>query len=366
MTPLLLICCWVAADNGTDPLDAALAKPVTQGVVAQPLPAALAALSREQAVAILFDGPAFAGARVRPADVKLTIGKAATLAAALDESLRPHKLTWFARYGAILVTTEEAARSQYLEARVYRLTRSVPPQRRVNAITSIVAPETWTNVGGPGEAMALPPNKIVVRQSPTVHRQILAKFGSTLEVVRPPALDAKAVNKVERKLAGTATFDFDNIPLTAAAARLARGTDLPIRVDLAALKDAGIADEVRVSLRIAAPHALGDGLGLLVEQTDPRLAWVADEEGVSITTRKAAKAKLIRRTYAVGDVLPEGGLETLILAIHDCIEPRSWDDLGGDATIKPSDKEGAIEVSHDGPTQRQIAQLLAALRAARK
>src|SRR5205085_8203769 len=131
------------------------------------------------------------------------------LADTLDDLLRPHKLAWLARHEVVLITTATAAQEKYPEMRVYKLTRPVPVQRRINSITATLAPESWANVGGPGEAAPLPPRLMVVRQSPLVHRQIAAKFAGSLTPVHArETIEPGDSGTIEKKLAAAATIDF--------------------------------------------------------------------------------------------------------------------------------------------------------------
>jgi hypothetical protein len=357
-----------------DPLAAALEKPANLDVAGAALPDVAASLSRSHGIPIILDARALGAAGMRAKEVTIAAkAKDQPLGAALDDLLRPHKLIWITRHDVLLVTTTAAAEARYVEARVYRLTRPVPVQRRINTITSTVAPESWANVGGPGEAAPLPPRAMIVRQSPLVHRQIAAKFASSLvPVMARQPVELAGGGETAKKLAAPAPIDLEDVPLGDALRKLGGASGLKIAVDDKSLEDAGIRPrDLRITLHVGHSAAgkalrLAAGLSLLVEQADPQLTWTADDSGALVTTAKAAGRRLVRRDYDVADILPDGGLDTLIAAIRDTIAPADWEEVGGEGALKPGDKPGTLEVSQSDPVHRELAQLFAALRAARR
>jgi hypothetical protein len=218
--------------------------------------------------------------------------------------------------------------------------------------------------------MALPPELLVVHQSPLVHREIAAKFGNSLTVVRaPPAAKPATARTVEEKLEALTEVDFDRVPLPAALDSLAKRHAVKIAIDESALKAAEVrSDEQRVTLRLGKDlrtrkPSLASGLSLLLERVDANLTWIADDGGITITTPKAAKERLVRRTYDVSDLLPEGGMETLIHAIQSTIAPADWEEVGGAGSIRAGAARGALDVSQSCAVHRELRQLLADMRA---
>jgi hypothetical protein len=354
------------------PVEAALARPAIFQFAKAPLPDVMAALSRSHGIPILADRRALQTAGIRPSEIAITaMAKSKPLGTALDSLLRPHKLAWIVWHDVVLVTTASAAQEKYQETHVYKLTRRVPLQRRIATITQTVASESWANVGGPGDAAPLPPGLLVIRQSPLVHQQIAEKFANSLAPVRArQAVEPAEGSEIEKKLESPSLIDFDNVPLTGALKSLRELHAVKITLDEAALKEAEIRGEkLLVTARIGKGIRLASGLSLLLEQADPKLAntklaWTADDAGITITTHEAAKAKPIRRTYKVSDLLPDGELEPLIEAIQTTVSPADWEEVGGEGTIKPGTERGTLDVSQSYPIHRQLRQLFADLRAA--
>jgi hypothetical protein len=348
-----------------DAVAAALGKPANLDVAGAPLSEVVTSLATSQRVPIVFDWPMLRSAGIRPQEIAVTAKtKDQSLAAALDDLLRPHKLAWIVRHDVVLVTTVAAAQERYVETRVYRLTRPVAPQRRINTIMSTVAPETWANAGGPGDAVALPPRAMAIRQSPLVHRQILAKFANSLVAVRGRGELAEKAETAKR-LAGPIKITFEDAPLADALRRLSEASGLRITLDEASLKEAGIhGDELRITLVIGEAPQLAAGLSLLLEQADPKLAWTEGEDGIVVRSVKAASAQRVRRTYRVGDILPDGELETLMQAIRDTIAPADWEEIGGEGILRAGEKPDTLEVTQSDPVHRELRRLFADLRAA--
>lgn len=102
-----------------------------------------------------------------------------SLRSALALVLSPLDLDYVIHHEVLMITTEEAARS-HLDPRIYLL-EDLNPDRLVELITRVIAPETWQEVGGTGYITALE-GGLVIAQTDHVHAQI-ADFIRTLRPV---------------------------------------------------------------------------------------------------------------------------------------------------------------------------------------
>ncbi len=95
------------------------------------------------------------------------------LDSALDLLLQQYDLTYIIYNEVLLITSEDRALST-LETRAYptNVVSGQSAEELIEVITSIVAPDTWKESGGGEGAIALIGNRLVVRQTYAVHREI--------------------------------------------------------------------------------------------------------------------------------------------------------------------------------------------------
>jgi hypothetical protein len=116
---------------------------------------------------------------------------------------------------------------------------------------------------------------------------------------------------------------------------LATFTGQPIILDKQAMDEAGVAYDSQVTLEVkgltmrTVLHKILGDLGL---------TYVVREEAIQVTTPLKAESMLVTKVYYIGDLLASGGLPSrrirrLIEIIQSTVEPRSWQENGGKATI---------------------------------
>ncbi|MGM0487018.1 MAG: hypothetical protein ACQESR_09690 [Planctomycetota bacterium] len=129
-------------------------------------------------------------------DTPISCGlKGISLRSALALLLSRLDLDYVIHHEVLMITTEEAARS-HLDPRLY-LIEDLNPDRLVELITDVIAPETWQEVGGTGTITALE-GGLVIAQTDQIHAQI-ADFIQTLRPVAGQLLAPRS--KSERKRA---------------------------------------------------------------------------------------------------------------------------------------------------------------------
>lgn len=106
--------------------------------------------------------------------------KGISLRSALVLLLSPLDLDYVIHHEVLMITTEEAARS-HLDPRLY-LVEDLNPDRLVELITDVIAPETWQEVGGTGTITALE-GGLVIAQTDQIHAQIV----DFIQTLRPVA-----------------------------------------------------------------------------------------------------------------------------------------------------------------------------------
>jgi hypothetical protein len=171
------------------------------------------------------------------------------------------------------------------------------------------------------------------------------------------------------------SLHLDGVPLRQVIDDLNAFTGLNITVDEAALAAEEISLELPVCVRL-------DGVSLhsalLVVLHPARLTYLLKDDVVEVTTSRAARDQLQRKTYAVGDILDTEvtcpGLSTgpgrrptpeaLVHAVTTGVRPQSWRCNGGAGTIdycaKPCGR--CLVVNQTADVQRRVERMLGDLR----
>jgi RNA polymerase sigma factor (sigma-70 family) len=96
--------------------------------------------------------------------------KAISLRSALALMLEPLGLTYVVRDEVLKITSKDEAETQ-LDPRFYRM-ETDNPDELIELITSMVAPTSWDEVGGPGSIRAMNRSHLVISQTDRVHDQV--------------------------------------------------------------------------------------------------------------------------------------------------------------------------------------------------
>jgi hypothetical protein len=163
-------------------------------------------------------------------------------------------------------------------------------------------------------------------------------------------------------------LELDEIPLTEAIGQIKQKYQLPIQLDLAALKSAGIDPAAsRVAINV---HriTLRSALRLLLGQCN--LTYIFSDDILRATSIEQANSTLNTVVYDVRDLLSAenvGQPDTtgLVKLLRDCVDPPSWSEQGGPATCEPGPL-GTLIVAQTQDCHEGIENLLAALRRAKQ
>jgi hypothetical protein len=285
------------------------------------------------------------------------------LSQTLDDLLTPNQLTWIQRHDALLVTTPTAAAERFSYVQLYKLTRKVAPARRAESIRTSVAPESWKIAGGKGDIAPIPPNWILILQSPVIHRQIAATFASSVEPIGNETPIKTGSAMLDKSLSSEMTIQTQAQPLTKLLQQLSAQHQVAITIDSAALNEAEIEPaDLNPSLEIVQPRKFSSVLSLALDLSHPELAWLAEGDGLRVTTRSAAMKQISKKTYAIKDIVGQVDGKFVVEAIEYNVYPASWQFGGGDGQIELTD-EGDLIVEQCGLVHRELEHLLGALRA---
>ncbi len=304
----------------------------------------------------------------------------------LRVALSDLNLTYTVRYGALWITSLE---NVGIETRVYPINDLLPaasirdeqPHDHSNmakAIQTVISPESWRQVGGPGTVEYLW-GSLIVTQTTDVHEQIELLLKAWRELVAAqreahgaelPAilLEPPGNAKIRAALAVPLTATFVDTPLTDAIEQISSEMAMPILVDVLALEEVGIDSQTMVSGEFQS-LPLRDALSRLLLGLD--LTFIVRDEVLTITTREMFEEKTLIGLYPVGDLLPTQGespisdeLTALREVIMRSIATDHWAHVGGAGDITTLGDTQALVVSQSEDIHEQISEMLDQLRGA--
>jgi type II secretory pathway component GspD/PulD (secretin) len=182
--------------------------------------------------------------------------------------------------------------------------------------------------------------------------------------------------EIESKLRKTVTLNFTDAPLKQVIDDIRGWTDINIYIDQPALHQEGVNMEHLVSVKLE-KVSLKSALNLILRQV--HLTYIIKDEVLQITSESAARSRLERVTYQVGDLIipipnSSGNAsihesnatqtceEQLIKLITKTVEPPSWSDMGGPGTIDWHPLTKSLVINQTPDVQEQILDMLNSLR----
>jgi hypothetical protein len=303
-------------------------------------------------------------------------------AAQLTLALAEHELCWTVRGGQVVITTPEKLNAEPLVVATYPLPQpemaeqGVDSQAWADAITSIIEPSDWDDVGGAGHCAAVPGALIVVHRH-NIHRQIHSLFEHLRAAGDPPAswqpvpLDPELVREANAtataRLQRPASIDCREMPLNRLMEFLAAEHDVPLIISKKKLQEASVTPEMPITKTLREME-----LASLLQHVlrDFELTYTVRDGAVIITTPEDAESQLNFVAYPVHDlIIPSGyqklgpkyrDYDALIELITTTIKPDSWDDVGGPGGI--NSVGGWLLVGQTHEVHEQIEALLSNIR----
>jgi hypothetical protein len=175
------------------------------------------------------------------------------------------------------------------------------------------------------------------------------------ELVLAREARAAAIQKV---LLTKTIVDANSVPLEELLERLAKEHKLPIVIDTPALKDEGITLKHPVTVQLA-DITLRSALALILDPI--QLKYVIEDEVFTVTTAAKAAEKMEPRVYDVDKLLIDSDFAGLKGVIKACLQPESWEDIGGSGSIHEFGIAQAIVVRQTEAIHDEIADFLRAL-----
>ncbi len=187
-----------------------------------------------------------------------------------------------------------------------------------------------------------------------------------------PSVDVKVLRGGEtvivEELASKVTFDFHEEPLFDLVEFLRLEHRINVVLHRRALDDVGLGTDTPITIRVS-DVSLRAALELALEDLD--LTWTIRDEVLLITTPEEDEQMLLTRVYDVAELVTfrdsEGVIwedyDALIETITRTVEPNTWDEVGGPASVTGANFATAkvLVVAHTYRIQEKIAELLADL-----
>jgi len=372
----------------------ALAQPVSIDFEETPLEDVAAFLQESRRIPVLLDFRALEDVGIRPdAPVSLRVSDI-SLRSALRLMLRQLDLTCVVRNEVLMISTPEEA-EQWDVARVYPVGDLVGRTISTgeigydfdslsNLITTCIRPSTWpdgnhympeVDFGSVGA--------VVFTQTDEAHAEVASLLAALRSIARQTAEgktpdpilfdrywpEPPAYELIRKALSRKVSLDLNKAPIDDVIDHLRKITGINIVLDRGALEDVNVPEDALVSIE-AADVPLRSALGLILGELD--LSYQIWDEVLLITTPEEAEMRLTIGIYPIEEMVgcrdnPRwrgyGGdlLEELI--IH-CVEPKTWDKVGGVGSLCDADFEhiNALVITQTRDMHQKVAEFLTGLR----
>ena len=175
--------------------------------------------------------------------------------------------------------------------------------------------------------------------------------------------------RIEKSLSKPVSLDFKDTPLNEVIHHLATAADVNVVLDSLGLQEVGAQPTTKVTLKVGGVK-LKSVLNLLLEPLE--LTYMIDDEVLKITSRQRSQGDLFVANYPVADLVTAteaddpsrriNSLDSLRELIATTVRPDSWDELGGNGSVKPYEGTLSLVVRQTPQVHDEIRDLLAMFR----
>ena len=355
-------------------------------LIEEPLSTAMELFKGELGVNLIISRPALEDVAIDENDPVSLEAKNMSYAAALYHLLRPLELTYVVDRNLIRITSNEKA-EEAISTRVYPVADLAIADRGeldidslIECIVGTIAPNSWDEVGGPG-LIAEFRGSLSIAQTDEIHREVSALLQTLRRFPRfgHPTANPKSAPRVadldnnEMRLTIAGLFEtklslsVDDEPLVNVLEMLQEETGANLIIDVPGVEDEGVdptSEPVTIELENIQANA---AMALFLDELG--LAFTASNEAVVITSKSIAEETLHTRVYSCADLvssddLPHAAsqLGELSDLISGCVNPNSWEEVGGPGSIRSLANQRVLIVSNTPEVHTQIETQLAMLR----
>ncbi len=281
-------------------------------------------------------------------------------------------LTYVIQDEVLLITTPKIANTRQV-TRVYPLdglvrvresrgSRQLDCDRLVKALKTVVAPKTWAEVGGPGAISVIPAGParcLVVRQCDPVHEQI-SDVLDRLRIVVEGEVGRFAKKTICDALDSPTSLQFIETPLLDVIDHIKDLHDIEIQDCRRALYDVGLGTDLPITVNLKDVR-LAEALKKILDPL--KLAYVAEDELLLITTPEDANSRLFARVYALDmgtavRIAPRD--EPGDWRFERTVAPASWSRSGGSGSVAlfSEGSARALVIWQTGPVHGRLVPML--------
>lgn len=324
-------------------------------------------LTQFSTVPILIDAEGLAARRLKP-DMRISLKLTdTTVGGVLLAALKPHGLKYTIVGQHVLVTDSRRGEHslEHRQQNVADLTGGPGGAAAVVAlIERFVLPASWQDSGGSG-TIKISQGALEIDQTAPAQRQI-DDFLARLRLARGlpvgrgdgPTSVATRFARAKERLEQPVTANFrEPAPLKQIVAHLRTASNVKIQFDGLALTAAGLSPLVQAKVS-ADERPLADALNELLSPL--KLSYrILDEQTLEITTAREARETLVVEFYPVRPLLTrERTGEQLADELRGRFAPKSWDEMGGAATVAFDAPGACLIVAQSQPVQIEIERWL--------
>lgn len=263
-------------------------------------------LQEEQKIGVLLDSKALSDARILLSEPVTDHLQAEPLYLLLDR-LRSIGLAWYMQKGMLHLTTTAAA-SELRVTLPYNLGDLLDADYQPGDLTQAIQAGTagpWKTSDADGGGVVVLGDVAFIRQTEAQHREVAGLLAALRKHGRRTfSLDAPQHALLRQKLEQNVSFNFQETPLEAAIAELARLSQANLRIDHAGLRSAGVRERTPVTLELT-DQSLSTALQAIL--SDLNLTWTLRDGILWMTSRKEAEGFLKTAVYDVRDLCRDSG-----------------------------------------------------------
>lgn len=392
-------------DTARRQIEQALSKEVSLEIDDGSLKDALRLLSKSAGVNVTIDSAALDEEGIS-ADTKVSVHlSGVSLRSTLKILLSPLGLATLIEDEVLKVTSKTKAKGQQILI-AYQVAGLVPQTKDgkpdfdelISLVTTVVEPDSWEEVGGPGSiAASAPTNALVILQSQAAHEEIQQLFSALrkwrdvkeaplkgegedsearlpktgLQKLRDEAASKRSQNrgiphlgdipdlrKNDHLLRRKVSLHVEKQPLQSTLAHIATSSDLQLAIDKAGLAEEGVTEKTPVTITVDGVMTQS-ALNLILEPL--KLAYVLEDGKVlRVSSQTRLRAPTVR-VYQVKTVIADPevlDLKALSTLIQDTVQPDSWQKVGGQGSIATNEKTKSLVIRQSKEAQDEISRLL--------
>lgn len=176
------------------------------------------------------------------------------------------------------------------------------------------------------------------------------------------------VIQLEKKLEQKVTLHFAHTPLMEVLREFKKQIDENLIVDDVGLQEVGVTSSDKISIDVDSVQAIS-ALRLITQRLN--LGYILANEAITVTSANRAEGNLFAVVYAISDLMNKKipaseESKRIIDIICKAVAPESWDDAGGNATIRLFRATESVVIYTTKQRHDAIHAFLAALREVNK